>query len=132
MTTSKAVKPLNREPLNRRRFNDSTIQRFNDSTLLTLFTLLTLLTVLGCSSVSYTRTEPGGEKVSFATQSLFTRKAIKDVEYTAGIGTNGLRRFNLKGYSNNQTEAIREAIAAALEAYSNRAPAPPANPPLNR
>jgi len=89
--------------------------------------LLLLLLLPACSSVSYTRTEPGGEKVSFTTQSLFTRKAIKDVEYTAGIGTNGLRRFNLKGYSNNQTEAIREAIAAALEAYSNR-PTPPANP----
>jgi len=110
-------------------------RRERNSILLFLFSagsaascsILLLFLLLGCSSVSYTRTEPGGEKVSFATQSLFTRKAIKDVEYTAGLGTNGLRRFNLKGYSNNQTEAIREAITAALEAYSNR-PTPPANP----
>jgi len=81
-----------------------------------------VLLLLGCSSVSYTRTEPGGEKISFATSSLFTRKAIKDVEYAAHAGTNGLRRFTLKGYSDNQTEAIREAITAALEAYSNRPP----------
>jgi hypothetical protein len=87
--------------------------------------LLLLLLLPGCTSISYTRTEPGGEKVSFSTASLITRKAIRDLEYS--LGPNGSRKFLLKGYSNNQTEAIREAIAAALEAYSNR-PTPPANP----
>jgi hypothetical protein len=91
-----------------------------------LFLLLLLLP--GCTSISYTRTEPGGEKVTFSTSSLVTRKAIRDLEYS--LGTNGTRTFALKGYSNNQTEAIREAIAAALEAYSNRPPTPPA-PPAN-
>jgi len=87
--------------------------------------LLLLLLLPACTSISYTRTEPGGEKVTFSTSSLVTRKAIRDLEYS--LGTNGTRTFALKGYSNNQTEAIREAITAALEAYSNR-PTPPANP----
>lgn len=83
--------------------------------------LVSLLMVLlcSCTSVSYTR---NGEDIKFSTSSLFTRKAIKDLDY--GHGTNGFRSFRLKGYGNDQTEVIQAAVAAALEAYQKQNPIP--------
>jgi len=80
-----------------------------------------LLFLSGCMSVSYTRTEPGGEKVSFSTSSMWTKKQIKDVTY--GAGTNGLRTFRLQGFTEDQTAVAIQALVAALAAYSNH-PAP--------
>ena len=73
-----------------------------------------------CSSVNYNRNETSGEKVSFSASSLFTRKAIKDLEFETG--TNSTRRLRLKGYNDNQTEVMQAAIEAALAAYIRQQP----------
>ena len=82
---------------------------------------LLLLISSGCSSVNYTRQESGGEKVSFGSQSLFMKRAIKDLNVTSGE-----RHLTLKGYSTSQTEIMEAAIAAALAAYRQQLqPTPP-------
>jgi uncharacterized protein YutD len=78
-----------------------------------------LLLLTACTTVSYDR---AGDDIKFRTSSLFTRKAIKDLDY--GIGTNGFRSFRLKGYGNDQTEVISAAVTAALEAYQKAQPVP--------
>lgn len=69
----------------------------------------------GCTSIKYSRTEPGGENITFGISSFATRKTLKEFDYSTGA--NGTRRIALKGYNDNQTEVIQAAIAAALEAY---------------
>lgn len=86
--------------------------------------ILFLLSVTGCHSVSYTRTDQSGEKIQFSSSSLFTKKQIKDVNY--GVTRNGSRTFRLKGYSDDQAEAVGSAVSAALQAYI--ASQPPAKP----
>lgn len=82
--------------------------------LISAFCSLLFLSV-GCTSIDYGRTEPGGEKITFRISSFATRKTLKEFDYSTG--PNGTRRIALKGYNDNQTEVIQAAIAAALEAY---------------
>lgn len=74
-----------------------------------------LLCVCGCTSIKYSRTEPGGENITFGISSFATKKTLKEFDYSTN--PNGTRRIALKGYNDNQTEVIQAAIAAALEAY---------------
>jgi len=78
------------------------------------------LLLVGCSSLSYQRNEASGEKVSFSASSLFTRKAVKDLEFETG--TNSTRRLRLRGYNDNQVELMQSAIEAALAAYIRQQP----------
>jgi len=86
---------------------------------------LLLLISSGCSSVNYTRQESGGEKVSFGSQSLFMKRAIKDLNVTSGE-----RHLTLKGYSTSQTEIMEAALAAALAAYRQQLQSTPAPSPI--
>ena len=82
------------------------LRRFN---ILTVLTLLTLV-VSGCQSLTYTG--PSGEH--FTRRSFASQTAISSL--TVEAATNGLRRVELRGYTNDQTQALGAVTEAAVRA----------------
>ncbi len=68
------------------------------------------LAAIGCQSLTYTG--PNGEQ--FTRRSLGTQTAIS--ELTVETTTNGLRRVELRGYTNDSTTAIGTVTEAAVRA----------------
>ena len=75
---------------------------------LTLVTLLTL--TAGCQSLTYTG--PSGEH--FTRRSFASQTAISSL--TVEAATNGVRRVELRGYTNDQTQALGAVTEAAVRA----------------
>ena len=82
------------------------VRRFN---LLTVLTLLTLA-ASGCQSLTYTG--PTGEH--FTRRSFGSKTAISSL--TVETGTNGVRKIDLRGYTNDQTQALGAVTEAAVRA----------------
>jgi len=80
------------------------------ATVLTLLTLPTLMTMTGCSVLTYS--SPTGER--FTRSSLGTSAAIQSLAVDAD--TNGIRHVELKGYTNNQSDALSAVTQAAIKA----------------
>jgi hypothetical protein len=66
--------------------------------------------VTACQSVRYS--SPSGER--FTRTSIGTRTAISSL--SVETGTNGIRRVELQGYTNDQTQAIGAITEAAIRA----------------
>ena len=83
--------------------------------LLRHFNVLTFLTLLtfaasGCQSLTYTG--PSGEH--FTRRSLGSKTAISSL--TVEAATNGVRKVELRGYTNDQTQALGTVTEAAVRA----------------
>lgn len=68
-----------------------------------------LLAGSGCASLKY---QEGGAK--FSRLVFGSKTAISELQVV--IGTNGTKTIILKGYANDQVEAIRTAVDAAVSA----------------
>ena len=81
-------------------------------TQLTLLTLLTFLTLAACSCTVLTYTSPRGER--FTRSSLGANTSISSL--AVETETNGVRRIELRGYQNSNTEALGAVTEAAVKA----------------
>lgn len=68
----------------------------------------------GCTTATYSRRESNGENVTFKITSFATKKSFGDLSLI--VSTNQTRTMNLKGYNNDQVQAIGIAVDAAVKA----------------
>jgi len=87
----------------------SKIENGTAGLLLTSSLALTLLTT-GCQVLTYS--SPTGER--FTRSSLGANTSIHSL--SVETGTNGLRKVQLRGYQNNETEALGAVTEAAVRA----------------
>ena len=79
---------------------------------LTLLTLLTLVTVIACGCQVLSYTGPNGERFTRGTFGATTAISSLTVE----ADTNGLRRVELRGYTNDAMQALGTVTEAAVRA----------------
>ena len=79
---------------------------------LTLVTTVTLLMFLACGCQLLTYAGPNGER--FSRSSLGATTSISSL--TVESDTNGLRRVELRGYTNDSTQALGAVTEAAVRA----------------
>ena len=75
-------------------------------------TLITLLLLVACGCQVLTYRGPGGE--TFTRSSLGANTTISSL--TVETDTNGLRRVELRGYQNDNTQALGTVTEAAVKA----------------
>ena len=79
---------------------------------LTFLTLLAFLTIGACGCTVLTYTSPSGER--FTRSSLGANTSVSSL--AVETQTNGLRRIELHGYQNNNTQALGTVTEAAVRA----------------
>ena len=90
-------------PVQGSKFNRSTVQCFIPSLALAFLTA-------GCQVLSYTA--PSGER--FSRSSLGANTSIQSLAFESG--TNGVRRLELRGYNNDNSQALGAVTEAAVRA----------------
>jgi len=103
--------PAVQGPVQGSRFSRSTVRRFPSHrfNVLTLLTFLTL-PLCGCQVLSYT--SPTGERFTRSSFAAATSISSLSVEST----TNGIHRVELRGYTNDSSQALGAVTEAAVRA----------------
>jgi len=98
-------------PVQASKFRGSRVPRFSRHRF-NLLAVLTLLTIsaTGCQVLTYS--SPTGER--FTRSSLGANTSIHSL--SVETGTNGIRKVQLRGYQNNETEALGSVTEAAVRA----------------